>query len=78
MIMHTFLQISEIIVGIAIIAVILKQPAKADGFNLVSSGNDTFYSKNKTKTYESVLAKTTVILAIIFVFITIGLTLTGK
>lgn len=76
--MHTFLQIAEIVVGIAIIVVVLKQPAKADGFNLISSGNETFYSKNKTKTYESVLAKTTVILAILFAVITIGLTLTAK
>ncbi|ABK61512.1 MULTISPECIES: preprotein translocase subunit SecG [Clostridium] len=76
--MHTFLQIAEIVVGIAIIVVVLKQPAKADGFNLISSGNETFYSKNKTKTYESVLAKTTVILAILFALITIGLTLTAK
>ena len=76
--MHTFLQIAEVVVAIAIIIVVLKQPAKADGFNLISSGNETFYSKNKTKTYESVLAKTTVILAILFALITIGLTLTTK
>jgi len=76
--MHTFLQIAEVVVAIAIIIVVLKQPAKADGFNLITSGNETFYSKNKTKTYESVLAKTTVILAILFALITIGLTLTTK
>ncbi|MFU0825866.1 preprotein translocase subunit SecG [Clostridium sp.] len=73
--MHTFLQVLEILVCIALIVVVLKQPGKADGFNLISTGADTFYAKNKTKTYESVLAKLTVILAVAFGAITIALTL---
>lgn len=76
--MHTFLTAVQVIVGIALIIVVLKQPGKTDGFNLVSSGADTFYSKNKTKTYESVLAKTTVTLAVIFALATISLTLINK
>lgn len=73
--MHTFLQVAEVIVGIALIVVVLKQPGKSDGFNLISTGGETFYSKNKTKTYESVLAKLTVVLAVIFTLITVALTL---
>lgn len=73
--MHTFLQAAQIIVSIALIVVVLRQPGKADGFNLISSGSDTFYAKNKTKTYESFLARLTVILAIAFGIITIFLTL---
>lgn len=73
--MHTFLVAAQIIVSVALIITILKQPGKSDGFNLVSSGGETFFSKNKTKTYESVLAKSTVILAVLFAVITITLTL---
>lgn len=73
--MHTFLVAAQIIVSLALIITILKQPGKSDGFNLVSSGAETFFSKNKTKTYESVLAKSTVILAVLFALITIALTL---
>ncbi|MCY6958975.1 preprotein translocase subunit SecG [Clostridium brassicae] len=76
--MHTFLVAIQVIVGIALIITILKQPGKTDGFNLVSSGAETFYSKNKTKTYESVLAKTTVMLSIIFAVVTMALTLIKK
>ncbi|KYH29068.1 MULTISPECIES: preprotein translocase subunit SecG [Clostridium] len=76
--MHTFLRVAEILVCIALIIVVLKQPGKADGFNLISTGADTFYSKNKTKTYEAVLAKLTVILAIAFGLITIALTVIRK
>ncbi|WMJ80640.1 preprotein translocase subunit SecG [Clostridium sp. MB40-C1] len=76
--MHTFLTSVQVIVGIALIITVLRQPGKTDGFNLVSSGAETFYSKNKTKTYESVLARTTVILAIIFAIVTMALTLIKK
>lgn len=73
--MHTFLVAAQVIVSLVLIITILKQPGKSDGFNLVSSGAETFFSKNKTKTYESVLAKTTVIMAVLFAMITIALTL---
>lgn len=73
--MHTFLVAAQVIVAVALIIIILKQPGKSDGFNLVSSGAETFFSKNKTKTYEAVLAKTTVILGTLFAIITIALTL---
>lgn len=73
--MERFLQVAQIIVSFALIVIILRQPGKSDGFNLVSSGADTFYSKNKTKTYESFLARLTVILSIIFALITIFLSL---
>ncbi len=73
--MHTFLVAAQVIVSLVLIITILKQPGKSDGFNLVSSGAETFFSKNKTKTYESVLAKSTVILAVLFAIITIALTL---
>jgi preprotein translocase subunit SecG len=70
-----FLQIVQILIAVALIVVILRQPGKADGFNLISNGGETFYSKNKTKTYESFLSKTTVILAVAFAIVTSALTI---
>lgn len=73
--MHKFLQIAQILVSIALIFTVLKQPGKADGFNLISTGTETFYSKNKTRTYESFLSRLTVVLAVTFAVITSLLTL---
>jgi len=69
------LQIVQIIIAVALIVTILKQPGKADGFNLISSSGETFYSKNKTKTYEAFLSKLTVFLAVGFAIITSLLTI---
>ncbi|GAA0179402.1 preprotein translocase subunit SecG [Clostridium sediminicola] len=68
--MHTFLTVLLVIVSVLLIVVVMLQPGKADGFNLVSSGAETFLSKNKTKTRESVLSKATVILAVLFLLLT--------
>lgn len=73
--MYKFLQIAQIIVSVALIITVLKQPGKADGFNLISSTSETFYAKNKTRTYESFLSRLTVFLSIAFVVITAFLTL---
>lgn len=70
MAMHTFLTVLLVIVSVLLIVVVMLQPGKADGFNLVSSGAETFLSKNKTKTRESVLSKATVILAVLFLLLT--------
>jgi preprotein translocase subunit SecG len=70
-----FLQIIQIVIAVALIFTILRQPGKADGFNLISSSGETFYSKNKTKTYESFLARLTVILAVAFAVVTSVLTI---
>lgn len=69
------LQIIQIIISVTLIITILKQPGKADGFNLISSSGETFFSKNKTKTYESFLSKLTVFLAVAFAIVTSALTI---
>lgn len=73
--MHTALTIALIIVSIALIVVVLMQPSKTDGLNAFSMGGngDTFFSKNKSRTYEALLARLTVIFAIIFVGIIVAL-----
>ena len=52
------------------------QPSKSDGLSgLVGGGSDTFFAKNKTKTFESVLARVTVVSAICFAVTTVMLNL---
>lgn len=72
--MHTLLIVLEILVCVVLIISVLLQPGKADGFNLISSGSETFLSKNKTKTAESFLARTTVISSVVFGIVTVALT----
>jgi preprotein translocase subunit SecG len=68
--MHTFLVVLLVIVSVLLIISVMLQPSKTDGFNLISSGAETFLSKNRTQTKESMLAKATVVLAVLFIIIT--------
>ncbi len=66
----------QIIASIAIIVSVMLQPSKSNGLSgLVAGSSDTFYGKNKTKTFESVMARVTVISAISFTVTTVFLNL---
>ena len=70
--MHNFLVVIQIIMGICLIAVILIQPSKTDGLNFISGGaSDSFFSKNKSRTHESLQVKITIVLSIAFAIVTI-------
>lgn len=75
--MRTFLIVLQIIISIALIASILAQPSKSQGFTgIISSGSaDSFFSKNKSKTFESTMVKVTIISAVLFAAVTIALNL---
>ena len=74
--MKTFLIAMQIILSFVLIGSILAQPAKSSGFNLMTGGaSETFYSKNKSRTFESAMAKLTVICALLFGAITLALNL---
>ncbi|MFA9397830.1 MAG: preprotein translocase subunit SecG [Clostridiaceae bacterium] len=74
--MEIFLIICLTIVSIVMIVSILLQPSQTGGFgNIISGSTDTFYNKNKPKTKETVLAKVTVVSALLFAVIVIGLNL---
>ena len=74
--MHSFLVVLQVIFSIAIIVSVMMQPSKSDGLSgLVGGGSDTFFAKNKTKTFESVLARVTVVSAICFALTTVMLNL---
>ena len=72
--MHNFLVVLQIITSIAIIVSVMMQPSKSNGLSgLVAGSSDTFFAKNKTKTYESMLARVTVVASICFAITTVML-----
>lgn len=72
--MHNFLVVLQVIASIAIIVSVMMQPSKSNGLSgLIAGSSDTFFAKNKTKTFESMLARVTVVSAISFVITTVML-----
>jgi preprotein translocase subunit SecG len=72
--MHNFLVVLQIIASIAIIVSVMMQPSKSNGLSgLIAGSSDTFFAKNKTKTFESMLARVTVVAAIFFAITTVML-----
>lgn len=74
--MHNVLVVLQIMFSIGIIVSVMMQPSKSDGLSgLVGGTSDTFFAKNKGKTFESMLARITVVSAILFAITTITLNL---
>ena len=51
-------------IGLALIVIILFQPSSSSGMGALSGQRDTFYSKDKSKSLESVMKKITIVLGI--------------
>jgi preprotein translocase subunit SecG len=66
--MRTLLLIIQAIIAIILIVVVLAQPSKTNGLSGFISGgsNESFYSKNKSRTSEALLSRITIICSIIF------------
>ena len=62
-----------IIVCVALAALVLLQEGKSAGLGVISGAADTYWGKNKGRSMEGVLVKTTRILAIAFVVIALVL-----
>lgn len=70
--MKIALIIVHIIVCLIVIASVLLQPAKVQGLSAaISGGAETFFGKNKARTYEGKLEKLTTISMIVFVITSI-------
>ncbi|NFL96902.1 preprotein translocase subunit SecG [Clostridium botulinum] len=77
--MHIFSIILLTIVSITLIVVVLMQPSKTNGLSgFMGGGSETFYSKNRTRTSESVLSRITVICSILFAIIVLAQNLLAK
>ncbi len=68
--MLTVLMILDAIISIALIAVILGQEAKSGGMGGMDGGSDAVFS-GKARGMDALLARLTVILAILFAVITL-------
>ena len=68
--------ILQLLCGLAVIVVVLFQSGKSAGLSgAIAGGVDTFLSKNKAKTWDSKLAKLTKWVALLFVVLTLVLSL---
>lgn len=54
-----------VLIALALIVVIMFQPSSSSGMGALTGARDTFYSKDKSKSLESVMKRITVILGII-------------
>ena len=66
--MRTALLIVDVIIGLVVIVSILLQPSKSDALSglIQGSNNESFYSKNKSRTKEVVLVRLTILFSILF------------
>ena len=73
--MKTALLVVEIILGLVVVVSILMQPSKSDALSglIQGSNNESFYSKNKARTKEVMLERTTIISAYLFAINTVVL-----
>lgn len=63
-----------IVVSIIIIAVVLLQQGRRTGIGAISGGADTFFSKNKARDIDAMVAKITKFVAIAFFLVAIAAT----
>ena len=74
--MKLALTIIQVLVGVALVAVVMLQSGKSAGLSgAISGGMETFLSRNKAKTWDSKLAKMTKWVAILFMVLTLVLCL---
>ena len=70
------LSIVYFVVSLALIAIVMLQSGKSAGLSgAIAGGADTFLSKNKAKTADARMAKMTKWVAIVFLVLTMVLTL---
>lgn len=73
------LTVLHLIIAFGLVAVVLFQSSKARGLSgSIAGGAETFFGKNKGKTIDGLLAKITVVLAILFVITSVSLSAISK
>ena len=75
--MKTFLFVLEAILGLIVVGSILMQKSKADALSglIQGSKSETFFTKNKSKKKEAMLAKVTIVSMFLFAINKIALNL---
>lgn len=65
----------QVLSGLLLIAFVLLQSGKHSGLGVIGGASDTFLSKNKARTMDAKLAKFTKWVALVFVLLTLSLSL---
>ncbi len=65
----------QVLCGLILITFVLFQSGKHSGLGVIGGASDTFLSKNKAKTMDAKLAKYTKWVAMIFMLLTLSLSL---
>ena len=71
----TIVTVLQVISGLLLIAFVLMQSGKHSGLGVIGGASDTFLSKNKARTLDAKLAKFTKWVALLFVLLTLSLSL---
>ncbi len=62
-----------LIASVVLIIVIILQEGNQQGIGVVSGGADTFFSKNKARSYDAFLSRATKWFAVVFVVVVLAL-----
>lgn len=74
--MYIILVVFQVITSIVLIVAVLMQPSKTQGITgMIQGGSETFFAKNKTRTFEATMSRLTIISATLFALITIAINL---
>lgn len=75
--MRNTLLVLQVILGLVVIISVLIQPSKSDALSGLIQGSktETFFSKNKSRTKETLLVRVTVVSVALFAVNTLALTL---
>ena len=74
--LNMILTVLQVLCGLAVIAVVMLQSGKSAGLSgAIAGGADTFLSKNKAKSVDAKLAKMTKWVAILWILLTLSLSI---
>lgn len=78
-ILKTVLIVVQIIISLVLTAVVLMQSGKGAGLSgSIAGGAETFFGKNKARTMDGMLSRLTTVLAILFIVVSLVLSLIIK
>lgn len=70
------LGIVQLVLSVALVLIVLLQQSRRQGLSgAISGAADTFLSKNKSKGLDALLVKLTIVVAVLFVIVTLVLNL---
>ena len=70
------LGIVQLVLSVLLVVIVLLQQSRRQGLSgTISGAADTFFSKNKSKGLDALLSKLTIVVAVLFVIVTLVLNL---